>query len=569
MSLFDVFFSFAGRIRRSTFFLAIVFVWCAFFNLNYLLESWFGASAGWWLCLPLLWSIIAVSVKRYHDIGKTGRNLLLLFIPVIGPLWVFVELCCRKGVAGTNRYGESPRAETIGYLKVTTPSFTSASEVIVNDITQLNPITVKKVFTPQTIEELCEMLKTNHQPISVGGGHFSMGGQTASPASVHIDMRSLNKIINFNALAKTIRVQAGTRWCDIQRCIDPQNLSVKIMQTYANFTVGGALSVNAHGRYIGLGPLILSVRAIKIALVDGSLVEATPTQNTHLFYGAIGCYAALSIIVEAELDLADNVKVEQIETNLEREAYRNFFVTKVRNNPKAIFHNADIYPPHYQKLRAISWLETEAEVSNPYRLMPLQKSYPIHRYFYWAFSETIAGKWRREFIYDPLIYQKKRVHWRNYEAGYDVAELEPSSRQKNTFVLQEYFVSVDQFDAFVPKMASILQRYDVNVINVSVRHALADSGSYLAWAKTEVFAFVIYYKQGVSEKDKETVGNWTRELIDAALSCEGTYYLPYQSHATLEQFHKAYPRAKELFVLKQQFDPGFQLRNVLWDKYYQ
>ena len=61
---------------------------------------------------------------------------------------------------------------------------------------------------------------------------------------------------------------------------------------------------------------------------------------------------------------------------------------------------------------------------------------------------------------------------------------------------------------------------------------------------------------------------WTRELIDAVLAVGGTYYLPYQPHATPEQFHRAYPRAQELFALKTQLDPEFQLRNVLWDKYY-
>ena len=48
---------------------------------------------------------------------------------------------------------------------------------------------------------------------------------------------------------------------------------------------------------------------------------------------------------------------------------------------------------------------------------------------------------------------------------------------------------------------------------------------------------------------------WTRELIDAVLAVGGTYYLPYQPHATAEQFHRAYPRAKELFALKRKLDP--------------
>jgi FAD/FMN-containing dehydrogenase len=129
---------------------------------------------------------------------------------------------------------------------------TFLKEQIVNDVTGLNPVAVWAIAKPQTIEEVVEAIVQYQGSISVGGGHFSMGGQTASPSSLHLDMRQMNKVIWFSPMTKTIRVQAGIRWCDIQRFIDPHDLSVKIMQTYANFTVGGSLSVNVHGRYMGL-----------------------------------------------------------------------------------------------------------------------------------------------------------------------------------------------------------------------------------------------------------------------------------------------------------------------------
>ena len=71
-------------------------------------------------------------------------------------------------------------------------------------------------------------------------------------------------------------MQAGIRWCDIQRFLDPHDLSVKIMQSYSNFTIGGALSVNAHGRYVALGPLINSVRRIQLILPGGVVTEVSP-----------------------------------------------------------------------------------------------------------------------------------------------------------------------------------------------------------------------------------------------------------------------------------------------------
>lgn len=442
------------------------------------------------------------------------------------------------------------------------------SNLIINDVTGLNPVPVWAISRPSDVENVVEAIRRANGPVSIGGGHFSMGGQTASAGSLHLDMRSLNQVIAFSPMEKTIRLQAGIRWCDVQRFIDPHDLSVKIMQTYANFTVGGSLSVNVHGRYMGQGPIISSVRNFRMVMADGRLEDASPTHNAELFYAAIGGYGGLGVIVEVELDLADNVKVKRTHSKLATGAYLNHFKSTVRPDPDAVFHNADLYPPHYQRLRSVTWRKTKDPVTEVRRLHQGGRNYPLERYFFWAITETPLGKWRREYLIDPVMFLRSKVHWRNFEASYDVAELEPVSRWHSSYVLQEYFIPVDRFDEFAPLMAEILQRHRVNVINVSVRHAQADPGTLLAWVRGETFAFVLYHKQRRRDNAINRVGVWTRELIDAALSVGGTYYLPYQPHATHAQFHAAYPRAKELFALKKQLDPDYRFRNALWDKYY-
>jgi FAD/FMN-containing dehydrogenase/SAM-dependent methyltransferase len=437
----------------------------------------------------------------------------------------------------------------------------------VNDVTQLNPIDVFAIATPKSTADLQDALRKTSLPVSIGGGHFSMGGHTASPGSLHLDLREMNQILAFEPDKRIIRVQAGIRWCDIQRFVDPHGLSVKIMQTYANFTVGGALSVNAHGRYMGLGPVVLSVRSIVLVLAGGEIRHASPTENSELFYAAIGGYGAIGIIAEAELDLVPNTRVERRHVKMRAADYLSWFDANVRGRSKAIFHNADLYPPHYTRTRTVTWYETDLPATGP-QLQPLRRAYLPELYFLWSVSETPLGKFRREYLIDPLLYLRKKVHWRNYEAGYDTAELEPVARDRRTYVLQEYFVPYERLMEFVPKMTAILSKHKVNAINISIRHALADPGTLLAWARGETFAFVLYYKQRTRDNAKERVGVWTRELIDAVLECGGTYYLPYQLHATHEQFHRAYPRAKELFALKRQLDPGYRLRGALWDKYY-
>ena len=76
-----------------------------------------------------------------------------------------------------------------------------------------------------------------------------------------------------------------------------------------------------------------------------------------------------------------------------------------------------------------------------------------------------------------------------------------------------------------------------------MRHAYADEETYLSWAAEEVFAFVIYYKQGTDKEAREQVRQWTVDMTDAILSENGRWYLPYQPHASVEQFQKGYVHA--------------------------
>ncbi|HEY9229888.1 MAG TPA: FAD-binding oxidoreductase [Gemmatimonadaceae bacterium] len=449
-----------------------------------------------------------------------------------------------------------------------TPVVHPAPPATINDITQLNPIAVADVITPTTIEEIAAAVRTHAGPISIGGGRYSMGGQTATPGALQIDMRTFNRVVAFDSIHKTITVQPGIRWRDIQRRIDASNLSVKIMQTYADFTVGGSMSVNVHGRYVGLGPLVLSVRSFKIVLADGSLVEASPTTNAEIFYGTIGGYGGLGVIVEATLDLADNVRVKRNNERMPITQYSAYFKQHIRDSSAVIFHNGDIYPPKYERVNAVTWTQTNDSVTVPDRLIPTGKSYRLDRFVYGVMSEWPFGKGIREHIIDPVLFRGSPVEWRNYEASYDVRELEPSSREASTYVLEEYFIPVERFDDFVPKMRAVFQKHDVNVINVSIRHAMADPGTLLAWAPRESFAFVVYYKQGTTQPDRRAVGAWTREMTDSILSVGGTWYLPYQPWATEDQFLRAYPRAPLFFALKRRLDPTTKFRNTLWDKYY-
>ena len=89
----------------------------------------------------------------------------------------------------------------------------------------------------------------------------------------------------------------------------------------------------------------------------------------------------------------------------------------------------------------------------------------------------------------------------------------------------------------------------------------------LTWAPTEVFSFVIYYKQRNTRRARRDAEAWTQELIDVALANGGRYYLPYRLHARQFQFEQAYPEVQDFIALKRKVDPEGKFQNLLWEKY--
>ena len=437
----------------------------------------------------------------------------------------------------------------------------------IENVTRLYAVEVARVERPVDTDAVAHALRDWPGKVAVGGGRFSMGGQVAIVGGLHLDMRGMKQLVWLHAEERRVRVQAGITWRDLQDELDKHDLSVRTMQSYSNFTVGGAVSVNCHGRYVDHGPIAHSVRALQLVLADGSVVEANRGENRELLRAAIGGYGAVGVIAEVELDLDDNTKMERRIEVVPLADYPKFFADKVLKDRASVMHNADLVPPRYDAPLSITWRRTDKPLTRPQRLVPRGQTYRLQHEALWALTELPLARSLREPATEWVRRARPEVAWRNHEASLDAAALEPESRRRSTYVLEEFFVPPRHFEAFVREMGGILRRRRVAAVNVSIRHSPADELSLLPWAREEVFSFVLYYKQGVDPAAQRAVGEWTRELIEAALQHEGRYYLPYQLHATREQFERAYPEVVKLRQLKLRVDPQGRFSNSLWQKY--
>lgn len=121
----DLFLSLNGRIGRMQFWIGFVGLIILSIVLQFIMAG-IGFStevdpetlelpSGFWIAflipiLVTLWPSICIYGKRYHDRNKSAWWMMIAFIPLIGVIWMIVELGFLKGTEGSNDYGPDPLA---------------------------------------------------------------------------------------------------------------------------------------------------------------------------------------------------------------------------------------------------------------------------------------------------------------------------------------------------------------------------------------------------------------------------------------------------------------------------
>jgi FAD/FMN-containing dehydrogenase len=87
------------------------------------------------------------------------------------------------------------------------------------------------------------------EPLVIAGAKHSQGGHTMVRDGVQLKTENtLSRILEIDRDAQTIRVEAGVTWSAIHHALAPWGLCTWVQQSSAQFTVGGSISVNCHGR---------------------------------------------------------------------------------------------------------------------------------------------------------------------------------------------------------------------------------------------------------------------------------------------------------------------------------
>ncbi len=449
------------------------------------------------------------------------------------------------------------------------------SQPVVTDAGRLLPAKIKAIKQAdgeQQLKKIVEKANQENERLTIAGMQHSQGGQTYYPGAVMIDMKPFNNVVNFDPNEKKITVQSGATWDDIQRHVNPYGLAVKVMQSQNIFTIGGALSVNVHGRDIRNDSLMDTVESFRLLKPDGTVIQVSKKENADLFSYVIGGYGLFGIILDVTLHLTEDELYQQKVAEISYHDYPAYFQKKVKKNPKVKMHMArlsvapatflrEMYVVDYIQAKNEADLEQYTKLKEE-RLVALPKFFlGLSRYsgwgknMFWSLQKSYMAK--KSGTYETRNnVMRSETNFMEYESG------------SRTEVLQEYFIPVSEFTEYIDELRILLEKNkEFNLLNITVRYVEKNNQSVLSYAKEDMFALVLLINQGKSEEEIKKSETVIRKMLDLTLKYKGSYYLPYYSFPSKKQLLKAYPRIQEFFEKKKEIDPDKRFTNYFYEEY--
>jgi FAD/FMN-containing dehydrogenase len=453
----------------------------------------------------------------------------------------------------------------------------------INDASCLNRTFVLglvQVATADDVRNALQFARQSRVKVSIAGVRHSMGGHAFARNAIVLDMTRFNRM-SLDAEQRVLTVQAGATWHDIQTYLHPR-FAVKAMQSTDIFTVGGSISVNAHGMDHLAGSVGHTIRAMRVMLPDGSVREVTRSSDPRLFRLIVGGYGLFGVILDADLDVTPNVVYRSDRRVLDYVRFPSVFASEIASDPSIGLMYAHLSTSPGSLLRELFLYSYRRIAETGVTIPPLGEISQIklrRLVFNLAKHGSMLGRLKSavEKHLEPRLESCPISRNQAMSEGesclvsrnnpmHDSVPYLRNDLPEETDILHEYFIPRDQFVPFVDALRQIVVDERAHLLNASVRVVRRDD-TFLSYAPDDAFAIVLYLNQSTDAEGNARMARLTRLLIDLCAQVKGRFFLPYQLHYTPEQLERSYPEIREFFRAKQENDPDGLLTSTFYERY--
>lgn len=454
----------------------------------------------------------------------------------------------------------------------------------VNDVhAQINATSMARIISPRTSSDVerAVLAASEGRGVAIAGGRHAMGGQQFLTDGWLLDMRSLNRVRDFDIARGLVTVDAGIEWPDLIAFLrttwDERGDGWGIVQKQTGadrLSIGGALAANAHGRVLTRPPIVGEVERFTIVDAEGRNHAASRTENTDLFGFAIGGYGLFGVITSVTLRLTPRTKVrrkvaeariedvpQRIAARIETgDVYGDFqFAIDASNHDEFLqrgvlstygpVSNRTPIPDDQQRLAPSDWE----------RLLVLAHTRP---------SDALAVYLGHYLQTDGQVYWADTQQLGYYQDDYHrVLDARLGRTVRATEVISELYVPPDELASFMVAAGRRLRANGTPVIYGTVRFIEPDIDTFLPWARQRYACVVFNLHTEHTAEGLRRAADAFRGLIDEALARDGSFFLTYHRFASRDQVLAAYPQFESFLENKLRHDPNERFRSDWYEHY--
>ena len=455
---------------------------------------------------------------------------------------------------------------------------------VLNDVqSRLNATDVLDTRCPTSPKEISEALSRAADlgaAVCPAGTLHSMGGQQFASGGISISSSGLKEIGPLDLSAQSAWVQSGVTWPSLVSWLqgneENRHPTVSIIQKQTGadeFSMGGALSSNIHGRVLARKPLVDDILSFHLTTADGRRLHCSRDENPDLFGLAIGGYGLLGFVDSINLKLARREQVarrvreldlEEVIPGLEDQikagaTYGDFqYMTDESSKDFMSRGIMSTYLPTGRdgEITSAQLGLSPEEWLRLYLLAHTDKARAYQEYVRHYLQTDGQVYWSDDHQFSPYLPEAgdllyRRMGWQTYAS----------------LVITELYFPRDSFVRSIQSVRQAVKRTGANVVYGTVRLIQAEEETLLRWARQD-YACVIFNLLVEHTPDGIARGKAQfQALIDCALNEGGSYYLTYHRWARKDQVLEAYPEFPRFLKQKQNYDPECRFDSD-WHRHY-
>ena len=441
------------------------------------------------------------------------------------------------------------------------------------------------VYRPATAEALQEVLllaKRSGRSVGLRGGGNSYGDAAMNTENIVVDLRRMNRILEWNPETGRIRVEPGVTLAELWQYILEDGWWPPVATGTHFTTMGGSAAMNVHGKNAyKAGPIGDHILEFDLMLASGETITCSREANSDVFYAAIGGFGMLGIFTSLTLQM--------------KRMYSGLLDVETRSLPNLHEMLAYFYENTGRSDYVVGWVDSlaggrglgrgdvhranylaEGVDPNPAQTLRLENQHLgpnlfglVPRSIVWLFMSPMMnnagallvnnGKYLMGRVQGPRHYRQPHAQF-HFLLDY-VPDFKRAYGPGGLIQYQPFIPKETAEAAFGDILALCRRRGLPNYLTVLKRHKPDD---FLMSYAVDGFSLAMDFR--VTDDNRQRMGWLTQELDEIVLAAGGRFY--FAKDSTLRpEVARAYlgdERIARFRALKQRCDPDGLLQTDLW-----